>query len=86
MSTEILYEKYLNADKYRVVISSLFINIYTMQVCCVEDATDEEILACCNTDNPSGTTCGWARVVRDGEGKPGPCEKYPGRLHILVTC
>lgn len=86
MSMDKLNEKYQNADKHRVVVSSIFINIYTMQVCCVKDATDEEILKVCNEDNPSGTSLGWARVIREGEGKPGQCEKYPDRYHILVTC
>jgi hypothetical protein len=63
-----------------------------MQVCAVKDATDEEILLVCNEENPSGTTCGWVRVIReDIEGNPNPtgptqCTKFKGRVHFLVGC
>lgn len=60
-----------------------------MQVCAVEDATDEEILLVCNRDNPSGTTHGWTDVIREEterEEGPGRCADYPGRLHFLVRC
>jgi len=85
-SMDKLNEKYQNPEPYRVVVSSIFLNLFTMQVCCVKDATDEEILKVCNTENRSGTSGGWQTVVRDGEGKPGQCEKYPDRYHILVQC
>lgn len=64
-----------------------------MQVCCVADATNEEILEKCNRDNPSGTTNGWGIVIRtleDADGRkealPGPCEAHHDRLHFLVGC
>jgi hypothetical protein len=74
----------------RVEVSRLMIGICHMQVCAVADATDEEILAVCNTQNPSGTTAGWVEVVRDDKEypqlNPGPCAHHPERLHILVSC
>lgn len=61
-----------------------------MQVCAVEDATDEEILAVCNRDNPAGTSKGWREVVRENDPdagmRPIACEEYPGRKHFLVGC
>ena len=61
-----------------------------MQVCTVEDATDEEILAVCNRDNPAGTNNGWTEVVRENDPdealRPGQCMEYPGRKHFLVRC
>ena len=61
-----------------------------MQVCAVEDATDEEILTVCNRDNPAGTSNGWMEVVRENEPdeamRPIACEEYPGRKHFLVRC
>ena len=63
-----------------------------MQVCALSDATDEEILAVCNSENPSGTSLGWCRVIRDLEEDetkqmlPVECEDHPGRTHFLVSC
>jgi hypothetical protein len=60
-----------------------------MQVCAAADASDEEILAVCNRENPSGTEHGWSRVIReDSHPAPGPvqCADDDGRLHILVAC
>lgn len=78
----------------RVVVTSPFVNIFTMQVCAVADATDEEILVACNRDNPAGTTNGWAVVVREPElsltqpaqTAPVACADHPGRTHFLVQC
>jgi hypothetical protein len=80
----------------RVEVTRCMVGIAGMQVCCVSDATDEEILAVCNSKNPSGTSGGWSVVLRTerGEGSmysgkaclPGKCEKYPERMHILVLC
>lgn len=76
----------------RIVITRRWCNIYSMQVCTVEDATDEEILAVCNRDNPAGTTNGWMEVVRETlderikvEG-PIRCDDSPDRVHYLVLC
>lgn len=66
-----------------------------MQVCAERDATDEEILAVCNRENPSGTTNGWAEVVRETvEGSrfktpdalPVQCAQSPERIHFVVLC
>lgn len=60
-----------------------------MQVCAVADATDGEILATCNRQNPAGTQAGWRRVVRDYHGRaqgPVVCAQNPGRVHFLVEC
>lgn len=73
----------------RIVTTRFFHGIFWMQVCAERDASDEEILAHCNRDNPSGTTCGWTHVIReDSEGKRGPvaCVEDPSRLHLLVEC
>ena len=70
----------------RVVVTRPVMGLLYMQVCAVEGATDEEILGVANSKNPAGTTNGWARVVRDGEMKPVPCEDHPGRQHLILVC
>jgi len=73
----------------RVVVINPFNNVYTMQVCAVADATDKEILAVCDSKNPSGTSDGWGTVVRaKGKYAGGPvtCEDHSNRQHFLVTC
>jgi len=78
----------------RVLVTRIMVGICHMQVCAVEDATDEEILATCNAENPSGTSNGWCNVVRKDsdeddvfrEQGPVPCEEMPGRKHFLVSC
>jgi hypothetical protein len=70
----------------RVVITNAFVGFCHMQVCAVSDATDEEILLVCNSQNPSGTSNGWTMVLRDGEGGPVACEQEPGRMHFLAVC
>lgn len=40
----------------KVVVTRPFMGICGMQVCAHKDATDEEILAVCNGENPSGTS------------------------------
>ena len=71
----------------RVVITRAFIGLIHMQVCAEPDATDQEILGVCNRDNPSGTSLGWTRVIRHGEGVPVPCADNPvGRTHFAVSC
>ncbi len=63
-----------------------------MQVCALADATDEEILATCNHENPSGTSGGWRTVVRGAEQEPSEncwpvtCNACPERKHFLVSC
>lgn len=77
----------------RVIVTRPMIGLCHMQVCAVADATDEEILAVCDAENPAGTTFGWATVHRAPEewlgGEiPGPveCADVPGRVHLLVSC
>ena len=70
----------------RVMISKRNAGNARMEVCAVNDATDEEILAKC-TDNVAGSVHGWTEVLRQ-QGKTGPvtCEAHPGRLIFPVTC
>ena len=73
----------------RVIVMRGMVGICHMLVCVERDATDDEILSVCNRENPSGTTCGWTNVVREGdEMAPGPveCSEHPNRLHMLVSC
>jgi hypothetical protein len=79
----------------RVVITKAMVGICFMQVCALAEATDEEILALCNRENPAGTTNGWASVVRALEEEPTlitdahlpvVCGEYPERRHFLVAC
>ena len=78
----------------RIVVTRPFLNIFTMQVCAVSDATDEEILEACNSENPSGTSNGWTHVIRKPDGSlgqednkaPVQCADDPNRTHFLVLC
>ena len=74
----------------RVIVTNGFVNICTMQVCAVADAEDDEILAVCNSENRSGTTHGWSRVIRDDtenpQRNPVVCDAHPERRHFLVVC
>lgn len=80
----------------RVIVTKTFIGICHMQVCAEADATDEEILEVCNSENPSGTSCGWSTVVRsvnpdgglfdDPKMLPVQCHDHPSRTHFLVAC
>ena len=62
-----------------------------MQVCCIPEATDEEILTLCNKQNIAGTVNGWTQVCHESTDSwpnvaPVPCEMYPGRTHYMVSC
>lgn len=81
----------------RVIITRCMVGICHMQVCAVNDATDEEILEKCNRENPSGTSHGWGTVVRtvekdggifdDPSMLPKPCADHSEtRTHFLVAC
>jgi hypothetical protein len=75
----------------RVIVTRAIMGICHMQVCACKDATDEEILATCNSENPSGTQNGWSVVCHaDDEfwGKLAPvkCEDDPERIHYMVAC
>lgn len=82
--------KATKAQLDRVIVTRPILGITGMQVCCVKDATDEEILKVCNTQNPSGTTGGWQVVVRDENSKyaagPVVCDDDKDRLHIVIIC
>lgn len=78
-------------DEKRVVVTRSFCGICHMQVCAHKDATDEEILAVCNIENPAGTSNGWAQVVKEdheffGKIGPVPCDDDPNRIHYMVAC
>lgn len=74
----------------RVEITRNMIGLAFMQVCAVDDATDEEILAVCNEQNPSGTMAGWCEVARDDyeekEARPTKCGDNPDRKHFIIVC
>jgi hypothetical protein len=75
----------------RVIITKPMVGAVHMQVCAVNDATDEEILAVCNRENWSGTQNGWATVCRSddefwGKVGPVPCADNPERTHFIVAC
>ena len=74
----------------RVEITLPYAGLTAMQVCAVEDATDEEILEVVNRENPSGTEAGWSFVARDDyenvEARPKPCADNSGRKHFIIIC
>lgn len=77
----------------RVVVTRSALGFCHMQVCAGAEATDEEILAVCNAENPSGVTP-WSEVLREDStcgGRvfrtaPVLCEDDPARRHFLVSC
>jgi hypothetical protein len=78
----------------RVVVTRPIVGFCHMQVCAVNDASDEEVLGAANSQNPSGTTAGWTRIVRSPEDAfgatncgPVPCADSPGgRTHYMLVC
>ena len=82
----------MSEKQERVIVARAVVGICHMQVCAIDDATDEEILAKCNAENPSGTTSGWSSVCRDGyefmeqNGDPVKCSDFGDRTHFLVVC
>jgi len=80
----------------RIAVIKSVVGVCHMQVCAEQNATDEEILAVCNRENPSGTSNGWSRVIREGKPPsavwpterllPVACGKYPDRKHFIVSC
>ena len=81
------------SEKPRIQVTRAIVGICHMQVCADKEATDEEILAVCNQENPAGTTFGWTTVCReipeDNFWKiigPVVCQEDSNRLHILVSC
>jgi len=84
------------AEGQRVCVTLPFAGFRAMQVCCVEDATDDEILKVCNAENPQMVTGGWHTVVKSKEharelgvndsAAPGDCVECPGRKHKIALC
>jgi len=80
----------------RVLVTLPYAGFRAMQVCVVEEATDEEILKICNRENPQLVNGGWHTVVKskkhakecgvDENSAPGKCEDCPGRLHKIILC
>lgn len=79
----------------RVEVSRYIVGICGMQVCAVGDATDEEMLAVANSQNPSGTSAGWTYVHRESNADhellsdqclPGQCADHADRKHFLIFC
>tara|TARA_R100000750_G_C2274023_1_gene68596 strand:+ start:138 stop:374 length:237 start_codon:yes stop_codon:yes gene_type:complete len=71
----------------RVKITKAFLGIVHMQVCVVDDASDEEILEFCNCNNAAGATNAWTKVIRDSEEgpfAPVKCMENEGRTHLVV--
>lgn len=78
-----------SVSEKRVVVTQPFVGLLYMQVCAVDEASDEEILNICNNDNPAGTNLGWCHVIReDGEEnqRPGKCSDDTTRTHFLISC
>lgn len=81
----------LPTDGERVFITGLFAGLFSQHVCCVEDATDEEILAKVNwLERRPGY---WDVVIRTKAdaaragtnfAAPGPCKECPGRIHMAI--
>ena len=74
-------------DIQRVKIKKAILGIVHMQVCAVDDATDEEILEFCNRKNAAGVDNVWTKVIREGsEGPfaPTKCNEQKGRRHFVV--
>lgn len=78
----------------RVFITNNWSGLYSMQVCVVPDATDEEILAECNKFERSHSgNHRWTIVMRTPEdaeragtefAEPGTCVECPPRIHMIV--
>lgn len=75
----------------KVVVTRGIVGLCHMQVCAHKDATDEEILAVANQENPSGTSNGWSTIVREvsefwGDKRPVKCADDPERIHYMLSC
>lgn len=68
-----------------IEIGRPMVGLVGMQICCVKDASDEDILTFANKEN--AIAGGWRVVARNGEhGTPKPiqCKAHPDRVHILL--
>lgn len=78
----------------RASVSRFWCGLTSCQVCAKKDATDKEILDAANSENTSGTTNGWVKVLRTKEdlgsieetALPGQCLDHPDRMHFIVIC
>jgi hypothetical protein len=70
----------------RIIITKPFLGIFNMQVCAVNDATEEEIIAFANDTNPSGTTLGWTHISYGSKQEPVKCADDPNRIHYILVC
>lgn len=70
----------------RVIVSR--VGVFNLQVCCVKDATDEEILEYAERHHPCGTRAGWSKPQRDNEENPNlnpvPCADDSDRIHLIL--
>lgn len=81
----------MTTERPRVEVIDPFCGLAGMRVCAVKGATDEEILATCNSENLAGTRGGWSLVVRarDVERRcdgPVTCADDENRQHLIVLC
>lgn len=74
----------------KAIVTNPMIGLCFMQVCADKEATDEEILAVANAENPSGTTNGWSEVVHENHEnkklRPVVCSDDPNRNHFILIC
>ena len=86
----------LPKEGQRVLVTMPYAGFRAMQLCAVADATDEELLAECNKDNPQLVTGGWHHIIRSLEdckkhginenAVPGDCVECKGRKHFIAVC
>lgn len=74
----------------KIVILRAMNGFFYMNVCADKSATDDEIVAFCNRDNPSGTTNGWS-VIRNPDKEysnraPVECANDSSRIHLMLSC
>jgi hypothetical protein len=79
----------------RIEVTRPIMGICHMQVCADADASDEEVLAFCNRENPAGTSNGWSHIIRENAADgfwsdcdlaPKACANDPRRLHLIIAC
>ena len=67
--------------------------IYSIGVICLSVCTsvnDKETVEIANTLHPTGISSRWQlsedKTFATGQANGAPCEKYPGRRHLLLDC
>lgn len=81
--------KKADENQPRIQVIAQMVGICHMRVCAVADASDAEVLAVANSENPSGTSQGWATVIREGTKKAGGpvmCADDTTRVHLMLEC